>query len=410
MLQVKTWTKIQRTMRVVILCLFLIVFLLPQAASGDVLDDKRRELDEIQRQIDEQQESLNQKKKERQSLQNQVAIMNGQIRQTELSIQGTQSEIDLTQAEIEIFTKQIKQKEKELAYQKEVLNEAIRVIYEETDEDFLEVLFSSNNISDLLDRTEYLGAIENKIEVTMVEIREIKAELAANKKEQEKKKEELAQKKSELEARKMIIVDQRATRANVLAVARGMESEYRRQLIASQVRAESVQAFITAYYEMMRNEYAGGVASGDLVIQNNASFHFYQTDSRWNGYQYDSGCNDCTIGKYGCLITSLTMVAKFYGNSTINPIVMASGLSFSNGYLLWWPIIAGRGRQSTGWSGADLALSQGRIVVAHVTALSHAGHWIVISGKSGDNYIVQDPALSAGNYYPHSLVDRMYAY
>ena len=114
--------------------------------------------------------------------------MNGQIRQTELSIQATQAEIDLAQAEIEKLKTQIKQKEKELAYQKEVLNETVRVIYEETDTNFLEVLFSSDNISEVLDRTEYLGAIEGRIATTMEEMQKIKVALAKDQGEQEKKK------------------------------------------------------------------------------------------------------------------------------------------------------------------------------------------------------------------------------
>ena len=410
--------KIAKTMKAVILAVFLIVFLFPQAVSADTLQDKRNELNEIQKQINQQQESLNQKKKERQRLQNQVSIMDGQIRQTELSIQATQSEIDLTEAEIEKLKTQIKQKEKELAYQKEVLNETLRVIYEETDVSFLEILFSTNNISEVLNRTEYLGAIEGKISDTMDEMNRIKTALANDKKEQEGKKTELVKKKEELEAEKKIIVDQRATQANLLAQTRGQESAYQQQLASSQTRASSLQSFINAYNQDIGR--GGGVASGDLVIRNDASYLFRQTDPRWSSYHYvpynppEYPCGDCTIGNYGCLITSLAMVAKYYGNSGINPILMANSLSFDKrGCLYWWPVIAGRGRQSVGWDGANQALSSGRLVIAHVyirTTEYTGDHFVVISGKSGGNYIVQDPAFSAGKYYPHGWVDRMYAY
>lgn len=222
--------KLSRTMRIAILAIFLIVFLFPQSTSADTLDDKKRELNEIQNQIDQQQESLNQKKKEKQSLQNQVSIMDGQIRQTELSIQATQGEIDLAQAEIEKLKTQIKQKEKELAYQKEVLNETIRVIYEETDTNFLEMLFSSDNISEVLDRTEYLGAIEGKITDTMAEMNKIKTALAKDQKEQEQKKADKEVLLAQFQATKSALDMQEANKNSLLDRTRGQESAYQAEL------------------------------------------------------------------------------------------------------------------------------------------------------------------------------------
>ncbi len=248
--------KIVKTMRIAILAIFLIVFLFPQATSADVISDKKRELSEIQSQINQQKKILDQKAKERKSLANEVAIMNGQIRQTELSIQATQAEIDLAQAEIEKLKTQIKQKEKELAYQKEVLNETVRVIYEETDTNFLEVLFSSDNISEVLDRTEYLGAIEGRIATTMEEMQKIKVALAKDQGEQEKKKADQEILLAQQQATQSSLSIQKSNVNRLLTTTRGQEVAYQTEL------AKIRELYNSTNSELKRMEEAARASGG----------------------------------------------------------------------------------------------------------------------------------------------------
>lgn len=274
----KTVNKLFQAMRIGLIAVFLIVFLFPQGAAADALGDKQGELSEIQKQLEEQEKALNQKRKEVGTLNGQVGLINGQIRQTKLSIQATQNEIDLAQAEIEKLKAQIKQKEIELAYQKEVLNETIRVIYEETDTNFLEVLFSSDNISEVLDRTEYLGAIEGRIEITMDQITKIKTGLTKDQKNQEEKKVELANKKTDLEAQNAGLAHQRGALANLLTETRGQEALYNKRVeLAKQAeqRVSSEIANLIAELSRGGDDYVsqGHVDQGDVVgYQNNTGF------------------------------------------------------------------------------------------------------------------------------------------
>ncbi|HLC39045.1 MAG TPA: peptidoglycan DD-metalloendopeptidase family protein [Patescibacteria group bacterium] len=252
-------TKTMQTMSKIVLYVFLIVFLFPQYTAADSIQDKQRELQNIQSQIDQQQKLLNQKSGERRTLAGQVSSMDAQIRQTQLSINKTQTEIDLAQVEITKLNTQIAQKEKELKRQKQILNEALRVIYQETDTSFIEMLFSSNNISQVLDQTEYLGAVEGKIENTMAEIKQVKSALATDKKEQETKKTQLAEKKDELKIKESGLSGQRNTRNGLLVETRGQEFAYQQLLSQRQIEWERSNA------ELKRMEaalYSGGPDSG----------------------------------------------------------------------------------------------------------------------------------------------------
>lgn len=62
--------------------------------------------------------------------------------------------------------------------------------------------------------------------------------------------------------------------------------------------------------------------------------HFSQRDKRWADFEYDPGY---TLGKSGCLITSIAMIGSFYYDGTITPLNVAERLrelgAFSHGLL-----------------------------------------------------------------------------
>jgi hypothetical protein len=131
--------------------------------------------------------------------------------------------------------------------------------------------------------------------------------------------------------------------------------------------------------------------------------HYRQGDSRWDSDRIGA-CNN-TIGKVGCALTSLTMVARFYGADK-DPGTMNSCLgkyaclldwsnrkvgTCTNGRLKWvaW----------TGFSYTSLEreLKKGPVILE--ISRGRNLHFIVVLGGSGSNprnYIVNDPGLVNG--------------
>jgi len=134
---------------------------------------------------------------------------------------------------------------------------------------------------------------------------------------------------------------------------------------------------------------------------------FSQLDPRWRYKKL--GTSASTIGGYGCLLTSATMVCAHYGKNT-NPDLLNQAMIRVNGYAngnLWkfwslsavYPDITIRDYVDCEKVPAPLALIDTRLAegipvivkVDYYPGGTVQQHWVVLCGKSGDDYIVADP-------------------
>lgn len=199
--------------------------------KADTISDKKREIEELQRQINENRTNLSQKSKEVNNLKNQIDIMTAQIKDTELQISYTQANIDKVQAEIDILVDQIEQKEEELKVQKENLYETMRVMYESPQDSTVEIIIGSNSLSELVDRAQYIEALEYQIEITINKIMQIKADLETKRNEQEKKRQELTDLLRQHQDYLNGLSVQKTAKDDLLSKTKGEEASYQ-QLLA----------------------------------------------------------------------------------------------------------------------------------------------------------------------------------
>jgi murein DD-endopeptidase MepM/ murein hydrolase activator NlpD len=245
------------------LAVFVLVFIFKAGgAESSSIDQKRQELDQIQSQIDYYQNLAARKMTQINSLSAQIEKMEAEIKVTELNIQKTQKKIAITESEIVETKANIKQKEAELAYQKSVLNEALRVIYEEGNVGFLESFLKAGTLSDLIDRSEYLDTVENKIEITMAKIEEIKADLLAKKKDLDAKNADLHDDLAELNASRAVLADQRGIKGNLLVKTRGEQSIYNQQVASAKRAWENANTELKAMEEAAKGGDNAPSASG----------------------------------------------------------------------------------------------------------------------------------------------------
>lgn len=83
-------------------------------------------------------------------------------------------QIGKTDQEIVKNEEELKETEEELRIQNEYLAENLRVIYEEGQKSFFEILFSSHNLSELMDRNEYLDANRQRLKQSSDLVKELK--------------------------------------------------------------------------------------------------------------------------------------------------------------------------------------------------------------------------------------------
>ncbi|MDB5163723.1 MAG: hypothetical protein JWS12_341 [Candidatus Saccharibacteria bacterium] len=178
-------------------------------------------------QFDEQIKALNQQNAqsaqakaqlgvEASSLSDEIAKLQAQINTLENQIQANQNKRDDIQ-------RQITAAEEELAKQKRVLGEDIKQMYLDGQISTLEMLASSKDLSEFIDKQQYRSAVQQKIKETLDKITELKHQLAAQKIEVEK----LLKDEQAMQA---TLDGQRAQNANLLALNQNQQSSLDQQI------------------------------------------------------------------------------------------------------------------------------------------------------------------------------------
>ena len=130
---------------------------------------------------------------------------------------------------------------------------------------------------------------------------------------------------------------------------------------------------------------------------------------RWDPWQWDRlGSSNLLIRDYGCAMTCAAMVLNYYGGNTnpgdLNNWLKANG-GYANGNLIIWAVAARRAPNLTYYGGynwttvpADLTvinwwLDRGCPLIAEtrIGASRSQQHFVVLTGRSGANYFMNDP-------------------
>lgn len=109
----------------------------------------------------------------------QAANYQDAINKLQAQIDNLQAEINHAQAQVTQIQTEIAQKEIELKQQKKLLGEDIRQMYVEGQISTLEMLASSKNISDFVDKQVYRNSVQSKITTTLGKITELQHQLKA---------------------------------------------------------------------------------------------------------------------------------------------------------------------------------------------------------------------------------------
>jgi peptidoglycan hydrolase CwlO-like protein len=150
----------------------LIVVPLVQA---DRFENKIRELSNQNVEKDEQRQQLNVE----------AADLEATIGALQIQIVGLQQKIADNEARNKKLQSEIAIAEKELAKQRQLLGASIKAMYLEGQMSTLEMLASSKDLSEYVDREQYRESVRNKIKTTLDKINALKEELKAQKNEVE---------------------------------------------------------------------------------------------------------------------------------------------------------------------------------------------------------------------------------
>lgn len=343
-------------------------FVLLAETCGDITD--------LQKRIDCYGSELTRLGSQSKTLSNQIAQFNAQIKLTTLKIAQTEEKISLLGGRID-----------QLEGSLDTLTTAFSSRAVETYKmarlgDPLMIVVSAPDLTEAVSRFFYLKRIQESDRDLMQRL-----EMAQTTYENQKTEEEILRK--ELEKEKAILNSQKAAKANLLEATKSDEKKYQ------QLRSDAI-----AQLAAMRRYVTG--QGGATILQNQTKCdswgcYYNQRDSEWGNIGL--GGSSYSVAGYGCLVTSVSMIASHYSKS-VKPIdiaVIQSAFVPETGYLYHTFSVNGVGVTISRASKdmLDSELSAGRPVIAGL--YGGPDHFIVILKKEGDSYIMHDPFLENGN-------------
>lgn len=380
--------------------------------SADTLSNLNQQSTALQQKKKQTEAEKLQQQQQAAAVQQQLGVVNSQIGDTTSALASTSGQINKTNAKIADLESQIAVKENELAKEQDKMGAIAASWYMEGQSGLLEAVIGANSLSQVIDNQEYYDSIRQQIVAEIENTNKLKNDLAAEKASQNQQLSQLTDlQKSQteqmnyLEGRKVmknrLLNDAQSAIADLTTEAQNLT----KQIADLQARIDQIKA-------------ASVGAAGDVVSTGATSWYYqqgYDGSQPWSNYKMGYYA---TIGRYGCLLTSLTMIADFYG-AHYNPQTAAQNSSFvhtwgsNDGAMISTSIVDDGGSQAVNWGVIDDELANGHPVVVGVGLGVDMGnsygvsHFVVVTSKIGTGkYAMQDP-LGPGRGYKLSQVKAM---
>jgi surface antigen/peptidoglycan hydrolase CwlO-like protein len=296
------------------------------------------------------------------------------IQKFQTQINGLQTQIDKNTKEQQRLKAEMKKAEAELAEQKDLLGQNIRAMYVEGDMSTIEMLASSNDLSEYIDREQYRNSVKNKISETVTKINDLKKQLS----EQKNKVDALLKEQNNQRAQ---LATSRAEQRKLLSYNESQQDGFNKKSKANQKR---IAELMRQQAEQNARRYGGGggqVGGGSYPWGNAPCLSGGHVSGYCYGYEwgYNGSYNNWNVAGYA------------YRNCT--------------DYVAW-KILSTRGFAPTGlghaksWyfnaSGRFSRGSQPRVGAAAIDTSGPYGHVMYVEAVNGDGSIVISDYNRAG--------------
>jgi len=146
------------------------------------------------------------------------------------------------------------------------------------------------------------------------------------------------------------------------------------------------------------------------------NYAFRQDDPRWGARKL--GKTKDSLSEYGCTVTSVAMAVSNLLKTEISPAEMNTRLTkvdgyTSSGWLIWRHVgTATKGKlravMNTNPSHAAIkqCMQEGGYPIIKIDLDQRINHWVVIVGKSKDDYYIRDPRIGKTDDAPIPLSSR----
>ncbi|HSW48129.1 MAG TPA: C39 family peptidase [Candidatus Saccharimonadales bacterium] len=326
------------------------------------------------------------------SLSSQIDVFDNQIKLTEFRIESTKQQVNDLTLDIDSATKRVKNLESSLSDVSKILINRIVTTYEVGGIQPIHVLASSNDISSLISRANYLKIVQDHDKRLMYNAQQAKTDYANQKNIFEDKKKKIEALKSQLEDYNKQLDTQKDSKQKLLAETQGSEENYQAILAAT-------KAQLAGFSNFTASQGGASLLSGQTTCDDWGCY-YNQRDTQWGGNSLNG--TQYTLASDGCLVTSMAMVYTHYGHKDVTPQSINSVSSNFSGIppaLLKFSISANGTSSSRSSTDIDSTLASGNPVVVGISydGGSYPDHFVVFVSGSGGNYTMNDPFTPNGH-------------
>lgn len=224
-------------------------------------------------------------------LNNEATSLSNTLAQLTNEKNALQSQVDLTQARHDQLTAQITETEAEIEKNRKALGSTIVDLYAGDSVSPVEILASSQNFGDFLDKQEYRSSVKDSLNTTIKHVKDLRTQL------QDQKKEVVAVLDEQKQARDSLAAKE-AEQATILAKTQNEEAGFRELIKGREAEIENAKelqrALDNAYRNAILNQ--GGSAAGYGWNESNCPMLGMLSTGGANGRGGDGrgyGCRQC---------------------------------------------------------------------------------------------------------------------
>jgi peptidoglycan hydrolase CwlO-like protein len=306
-----------------------------------------------------------------------------QLSVTSIQIEDTRQKITNTENEIEVLGSRIEGLDQSLDYLSKLLIQRIIQGYKKKPLSIFSILFDNKNAYDFLNQVKYLKSVQDNTQKLLYTVQETKSNAEEQKKLREEKKTELDKLNNYLVQLEIDLRNQKEKLNRLIDDQKNQKVNTDKILAIAQAQLAGFKSFVSSA--------GAGIISANQFGSGSDGAYYSQRDERWANQSI--GYSSENILNVGCLLTSVAMVAKHYGDN-VTPGNIASDPSrfYGNTAYMSLPWKGVAGRSYYGGVNIDQELQNGNYVIVGVGGCGSGGsHFVVLTKKDGDDYIMNDP-------------------
>lgn len=337
-----------------------------------------------------------------------LGILTTQINLTQAKIAKQTQELALLEVEIADLSSKIQSLDYSLTDLTKLFVARVRSSYMNATRFPLTLIAQATGLTEFAKGIEYVSAVRDHDQNVLVALEKSRLDYDSQKQLKEIKQAEIEKVKASLDKEKAALASSVAAKNKLLADTKNDEARYQSLLSAAQAQLAAFRRFASSQ--------GGASLLSNQTKCDSWGCYYNQRDSAWGNQTI--GLSGETMKEVGCLVTSMAMVASHYGKSIKPGDIAASSNPFwgNTAYMNQgsWSVAGTtmtRTRLGSSTAKIDEELAAGRPVVVGI--YGGPDHFLVITKKEGDDYIMNDPFPENGggikftSKYPLSAISAV---